>query len=202
MKGTGVTNLRFGLLDSREGKISQGRCGGYTGAGGPWELSLLRAPHSATHEGVPTSSMSCTPWHHSTLQQAYQGRLLWGKLCARHGGANVPRRISSPPQSSGRQDSPLSEPWESFGLLPALPEETPHRRTCSSERHSAWAPVTQQGAGKNTHFLPPVSSAGLDLQRFLWFNANALSIATYPQLRHPLCLAIQVLLKGYIFSNK
>lgn len=38
------------------------------------------------------------------------------------------------------------------------------------------------------------SSIGRDLQRFLWFKANAPSIA--PELRHPFCL------KGYIFSNK
>lgn len=62
--------------------------------------------------------------------------------------------------------------------------------------------VTQQ-----EYPFPPhaVSAAGLDLYRRFWFKANAPPIASRTQeLCHPSVLPfkVQVLLKGYIFSNK
>lgn len=142
--------LHFSLLASGQDTTWRGRglCWGRLAFGGPQRTVPSPPPahpHSALREAVlPRFVSLATP----CFSKLFTQRILRGYFGASSvPGTGVPMRrgrVLISPRSSGRQDTPLAEPWESFCLLPTLPRgdnwhhSVPRRRGIRSpEKHGA-----------------------------------------------------------------
>lgn len=146
--------------EERYHRAGHGDCAGQMG---PWELSKHSA-EGATSVIPEVFSPGVCPFSPTGIGYRYPLALLNSSTSIQHhkrlpGAPSVPGMEVH--QCSRRQDNPLSEPWESF--VSFLEEiigtirfhfKGGRRRICSSERHRAWALVTGQGAGGNTHVSP------------------------------------------------